>query len=74
MAGEALSLGYKEGGNIRQKVREVLLWTAEKSIVLTAPLTGYLLYTGAISVPVAVLALGGDVLTSKLAANERTGK
>ena len=74
MAGEALSLGYKESGNIRQRAREVILWAAEKSIILTAPLTGYLLFTGAISVPVAVLALGGDALTSKLAADARKGK
>ena len=71
MAGEALSFGHKERRSIRQRAKEVVLWAAEKNIYLTAPLTGYLLLTGAISIPVAILALGTDVVTSKAAADAR---
>ncbi len=78
MAAEALRYYHQENKSITNKAsergKEVVLWAAEKSIYLTAPLTAVLLLTGAISVPVAVLALGGDVATSKIAGNMRKKK
>lgn len=59
---------------VKRKSKEVVLFVAEKSIFLTIPLTAYLFYTGAISGTVALLATGGDIVTSKVAGNMRRNK
>lgn len=58
----------------KRKTKEVVLFAAEKSIYVTLPLTAFLFYTGAISGTVALLATGGDIITSKAAGNMRRKK
>lgn len=78
MTTETLRYYHQEKKSVPQKSlgkgKEVVLWAAEKSIYLTAPLTAVLLLSGAISIPVAVIALGGDIATSKIAGNMRRKK
>jgi len=78
MAAESLRYYPQEGKNLPnkglEKGKEVVLWAAEKSIYLTAPLTLLLWAKGIIAAKVALLALGVDIAGSKIAGNMRKKK
>lgn len=69
MAGERVSHSPPE--KALQKGKEVVLFTAEKSVYVTLPLTAGLFAAGMLPLSTALLLGGVDVVGSKVAGNMR---
>jgi hypothetical protein len=75
MAGERLSYVPNEIRSIpesaKKQGKKVILFLAEKSIFVTAPITAAAVAAGAVTLGLGALMIGGDVIGSKWAGNER---